>query len=146
MSHDSSDIDAALVAMLGADAQLLALCPNGAYVDQAPPKSTAFVIVSVLESSDEAVFGGRAIEDVLYVVKAVFKATQTNAKAAAARIDALLDDQRIGIGSPPTVAGYTFMSCARESRIRYIEVDADDASVLWHHRGGLYRVQMSINP
>lgn len=147
MSHDSSNIDNAIVAMLGADATLLSASPNGVYFDVAPEHSTRFVIVSLLESNDESVFGGRAYEEYLYLVKAVQRSTEPNTiKAAAARIDVLLDDQPLGVGSPLSVAGYTFMACFRESRIRQTEVDPNDASILWHHRGGLYRVQMCVNP
>lgn len=143
---DSSDIDQALVAMLGSDATLLSYCPNGAYWDEAPPNATAFVIVSLVDELDEAVFGGRAIEDHLYLVKAVARSTAgANIKAAAARIDALLEDQVIGLGSPIGVDGYTWMTCHRESRIRMTEVDDLDGTIRWQHRGGRYRVQMSVN-
>ena len=137
---DSSDIDAALMARLGSDAALVALCPNGVYADEAPPGATRFVIVSLVEETDEAVFGGRAIEDALYLVEARMLSTiaGANIKAAAARIDALLEDQ------PLTVAGYTGMACHRESRVRMTEVDEIDPSIRWYRRGGNYRVQMSV--
>ena len=137
---DSSDIDAALVVKLAADAALLALCPNGVYVDEAPPGSTRFVIVSLVEESDEGKFGGRAFEDALFQVEARMLSTVAgaNPKAAAARIDVLLEDQ------PLTVAGYTYMTLHRESRIRMTEVDEADPSIRWYRRGGNYRCQMSV--
>jgi hypothetical protein len=137
---DSSDIDSALVAKLGADAALLALCPNGVYVDEAPSGSTRFVIVSLVEAVDEATFDGRAIEDVLYLVEARMLSTVAgaNVKAAAARIDALLERQTL------VVAGYTGMTVHREERVRLTEVDDQDSSVRWFHRGGRYRVQMFV--
>lgn len=142
---DSSDIDEALVAMLGSDATLLSYCPNGVYWDEAPPGSKRFVIVSLVDELDEPVFGGRAIEDHLYLVKAVSLSTAgANLKEAAARIDALLEDQEVGIGSPLAVAGYTWMACYRERRIRFTEVDEDDPSLRWRHRGGEYRIQMTL--
>lgn len=145
MAADSSDIDAALVAMLGADSTLLSYCPNGVFWDEAPPGSTRFVIVSLRDEEDEAVFGGRAIEDHLYLVKAVALSTAgANLKEAAARIDALLENQPVGLGSPVSVAGYTWMACHRERRVRYTEVDDADPSLRWRHRGGEYRVQMSL--
>ena len=147
MSHDSSDIDAALVTKLGSDAALLALCPNGVYVDEAPQGMTKFVIVSLVDESDEAVFGGRAIEDALYLVEARMQSTAGgNIKAAAARIDALLEDQPLlAPGSPASnVAGYVWMTTYRESRVRQTEVDAVDPSFRWYRRGGNYRVQMSV--
>jgi hypothetical protein len=137
---DSSDIDNALVARLGADATLLALVPNGVYVDEAPAGSTRFVIVSLVDENDIPTFEGRAIEDALYLVEARMLSTVAgaNIKAAAARIDALLEDL------PLTVTGYTGMTVHRESRVRGTEVDAIDSSIRWYRRGGNYRVQMSL--
>jgi len=139
---DSSLIDNALIAKLGADATLLALVPNGIYADEAPPNSTRFVIVSLVEAVDEATFGRRAIEDALYLVEARILSTTTNAnaavKAAAARIDALLEDQTL------TASGYTWSTMHRESRIRLVEVDDADSTIRWFRRGGHYRVQMSV--
>lgn len=135
---DSSDIDNALIAKLAADATLLALCPNGVYWGESPPLSTRFVIVSFVDEHDEPMFGGRAFEDGTYLVKAVMRSDVAgDAKAAAARIDALLDQQ------PLTVTGYTVTSMRRESRVRHTEVDAVDQSIRWFHRGGHYQVVAS---
>jgi hypothetical protein len=145
---DSSDIDAALIAKLGSDATLLALCPNGVYRDEAPPGMTKFVIVSLVEEVDEAVFGKRGYEDALYLVEARMLSTAGgNIKAAAARIDVLLEDQPLlAPGSPASsVAGYTWMTMFRESRtFPNTEVDEIDPSLRWYRRGGNYRVQMSV--
>lgn len=136
---DSSDIDNALIAKLGADAALLALCPNGVYWDEAPPGSQRFVIVSLVDASDRAVFNRRAFEDALYQVEARMLSTAGgNIKAAAARIDALLEDQTL------TVTGYAWMTMFRESRLRGTEVDALDTAIRWYRRGGRYRVQMAL--
>jgi hypothetical protein len=136
---DSSAIDNALIAKLAADATLLSYCTNGVYWDEAPPGATKFVIVSLVDQIDEPNFGGRAYEDALYLVKAVALSTAgANIQAAAARIDALLEDQTL------TVSGYTHMVMHRESRVRITEVDEVDASIRWFHRGGHYRVQMSL--
>jgi hypothetical protein len=135
---DSSDIDNALVTKLAADATLLALCPNGVYVDEAPPGSTRFVIVSLVDENDEGIFGARAMEDGLYQVEAQMLTTAGgNIKAAAARIDALLEQGTL------TVAGYSVMALFRESRIRLTEVDAVDNSIRWLRRGGNYRLVVS---
>ena len=136
---DSSDIDNALVAKLGADATLLALAPNGVYVDEAPAGATRFVIVSLVDEADAGMFGGRAIEDALYQVEARMLSTVAgaNIKAAAARIDALLEQGTL------TVAGYSVMALFRESRIRMTEVDAIDTSIRWYRRGGNYRLVVS---
>lgn len=137
---DSSDIDNAVVARLGSDATLLALCPNGVYVDEAPPGATRFVIVSLVDEADVQQFGGRAYEDALYLVEARMLSTVSgaNIKAAAARIDVLLEDQSLA------AAGYTWMTCHRESRVRMTEVDDADTSLRWLRRGGNYRVEMSL--
>lgn len=146
MSHNSSDIDNALVAKLGADSTLLSLCPNGVFWDEAPPGSTRFVIVSLIDELDEAVFGGRAFEDALYLVEARMLSTAGgNINAAAARIDVLLDDQPLTIGSPAAqVTGYQHMATFRESRVRLTEVDEIDPSIRWLRRGGNYRCQMAL--
>jgi len=147
MSHDSSDIDAAIVAKLGADTTLLTLCPNGVYVDEAPPGATRFVIVSLVDEVDEPRFGGRAYEDALYLIEARMLSTAGgNIKAAAARIDVLLEDSPIlAPGSPVTgVTGYTWMTTYRESRVRLTEVDDVDPVLRWYRRGGNYRVQFSV--
>ena len=142
---DSAAIDAAIVAMLGSDQALLGYMPNGVYFGQAPPGSTRYVLVSLIDASDEAVFGGRAIEDYLFLIKAVELSTSVaNVRAAAARIDALLEDQEVGIGSPIAVAGYACMACYRERRVRFPERDEADPSLIWQHMGGEYRVQMSL--
>ena len=137
---DSSAIDNALLAVLGSDAALLALTPNGAYWDESPPGSTRFVIVSLVDEVDAQQFGSRSYEDALYAVEARMLSTVTgaNIKAAAARIDALLEDAVL------TVAGFKTMTVHRESRIRMTEVDDQDASIRWYRRGGQYRVQMSV--
>jgi len=136
---DSSEIDQALIQRLSSDTTLLGLMPNGVYWEIAPPGSKQFVIVSLLEESDEREFEARAFEDALYLVKAVELGTVTvkNIKAAAARIDVLLEEQVL------TVTGYAPMACYRETRIRATERDEVDASILWFHRGGHYRVVMS---
>lgn len=137
---DTSDIAAALIAKLGSDTALLALCPNGVYWDEAPHGSTRFVIVSFVTAVDLGVFQKRAIEDGLYFIEARMLSTVpgANIKAAAARIDALLEDQ------PLTVAGYTWMTTHREEPTRMTEIDAVDTSIRWFRRGGRYRVQMAL--
>lgn len=136
---DSSAIDNAIVAKLLADSTLTALMPDGVYWEEANAGSKRFVIVSLVDSVDEPVFGGRAYEDSLYLVKAVaLSTTGADIKAAAARIDTLLDEGTL------TITGYSFMTVHRESRIRITEVDDSDASIRWQHRGGHYRVQAAV--
>jgi hypothetical protein len=140
---DSSDIDAAVIAVLQNDATLKSLMPDGVFFGLAGASfatgknSTQFVLVSILANLDRAVFGGCAIESILYGVQAV--SLSGDSKGAAKRIHELLEDQ------PLTVAGYTFMSCAREQRIREPERDDVDPTIVWQHRGGMYRVEMSVD-
>lgn len=137
---DTSAIANAVIAKLGADATLLALVPNGVHWGEAPAGSTRFVIVSLADAHDIITFRGRTIESALFSVEArMLVSAGGNIQAAAARIDALLEDQ------PLTVAGYTWMSTLRESPSRPApEIDAVDTSIRWNRRGGMYRVEMSI--
>ena len=140
---DSSDIDNAIVAKLGADATLLALMPNGVYfVDKGPPPgSQRWVEVSLVTEDDVQMFQRRSHEVVRYQVKAIGLATlNPDMKAAAARIDALLNRGTL------SVSGYTLMVMQREMRVRYQEPNADDPTLRWYHRGAHYTVMMSLNP
>jgi hypothetical protein len=136
---NTSDIASALIAKLGSDAELLALCPNGVYWDQAPPGSTRFVIVSFIAAEDIGVFGRRAVEDGIYLVEARMLSTVTggNVNAAAARIDVLLEDQALA------VAGYAWSTMHRIEPTRLTEVDEIDPTIRWYRRGGHYRIEVS---
>lgn len=136
---DSSDIDAALVTKLQADATLATLMPGGVWMDEAPPGAQQFVIVHLEDEHDEPMFGGRAFEEALYLVEAreFSKVAVKNIKAAAARIDALLEQGTL------TIAGYGLARLARESRVRFPEPDSTDPSLRWERRGGFYRLVVS---
>lgn len=144
---DSSLIGNAIVTKLGADTTLLSYVPNGVYFDLAPPDMTRFVVVSLASAVDEQVFGGRAAEDGIYLVEARIRgdttAERTAAREAAARIDALLDPQPPNLPATLSVSGYALMTMHREEPIRLTERDDVDATILWHRRGGQYRVVMS---
>ena len=133
------DIDAALIALLEADAPLRALLPDGVSFDKARQNSQRFVVVSLVMEDDIPEFGRCAYEDALYLVKAVALGTDgATAELGAARIHELLEDQ------PLTVEGYGWMTMHRESRVRLKEPDAVDAALVWQHFGGNYRVQMAV--
>jgi hypothetical protein len=136
---DSGNIETALIAKLAGDATLSVLMTNGVHIDVAPKGSTKFVIVSLTTSTDEPALGSaRAYEDALYLVKAVaFSTSPASVKAAAARIDALLEQQ------PLTVTGFDHMVTRRVERVRYTEVDDVDADARWQHSGGRYQVMVS---
>ena len=132
---DSGELDKALVAKLGTDMTLLGYMTNGVYWDEAPQGSTKFVIVSLVSAEDVQQFGGRDHEDALYLVEArALSTASANVAAAAARIDALLDNGTL------TITGYNLMLLQREERIRMTEVDDVDPSIRWYRRGGHYRV------
>jgi hypothetical protein len=137
---DSAAVPAALLAALRADATLAGLMPDGVWLDLAPPGLERFVIVSLLDHRDVPTFEGRAIEDGLYLVKAVARATSADAvQAAAAAIDARLEDGDL------TIDGFVLMTMYREAVIDYLEtVNDDPAGVQYAHRGGRYRIQASI--
>lgn len=132
---DSSDIDSAIVNVLLNDATLHSLMPDGVYFDEASPGKTRFVIVTVVESPDIPMFNRRGFEDPLYRVTAVeLGSSGVNVKAAAARIDVLLEQQAL------TIPGYSHCMTRRENYVRATEVDDVDATIRWQHRGGEYRV------
>ena len=138
---DSGATDAAVVAALAADQTLAALMPDGVWLEEAPPGLSRYVIVSPVASVDTHQFGGRAFEDVTYLVKAVERSTSGGgARAAAARIDAVLEGGLLQLdGSPAT--GYGFVSMVREGQVGpVVEVDPVDPGIRWQHRGGFYRV------
>jgi hypothetical protein len=144
----SEDIDRALMAKLSSDAQLLALCPDNVWWDISPQGATRWVKVSLTSPRDEAVFGGRAFEDIVYLVVAVILTTAgSNANATAAqaaeRIEELLDEQVL------TVSGYTHMAMFRDPelpRVRVTERDGQNVSLLWYQRGIYVRVQQALVP
>jgi hypothetical protein len=138
---NSSDIDAALIARLS-DPALLAMAIHGIWFDEAPPGSTAFVILSLIDETDAAVFGGRAIEDALYAIEYRELKPPTgagHAKAAADLIDTLLEDCTL------VAAGYQTATVHRERRLRMTEKDEADPAIRWNRRGGHYRVTMSTD-
>jgi hypothetical protein len=134
---DSSAILNAVVARLGADPALLAQVPNGVYEDMGPPAATRFVIVSHIIGTDIAVLGqGRALEHTLLLIEARMRAMAGgDVRAAAARIDELLEDQ------PLIVPGYQVSAVYREEFIRGTEIDEIDPSIIWKRRGGRYRIE-----
>lgn len=134
---DSIEIDRGLLAHLSGDATLKSLLPDGVFWSVSAPGARQFALVSLVITLDVGSFDGRAVEDLVYMVKAVVLVgtAGSNAAAAAARIDELLEDGRWPI------VGYDLMSSARIERFRETEVDDADPSIRWYHWGGRYRVQ-----
>lgn len=140
---DSSLVDDALISKLINDGQLRSICPDGVWSDQAGEGKTRFVIVSLVEHGDVPVFEGRGYEDALYLVKAVIKNGTGDIKAACSRIDEILSGAD-GRGAIIEVPNFGELSVAREARIRYTEVDEEEPSIRWLHRGGRYRVHAAL--
>jgi hypothetical protein len=142
---DSSAIDRAVIGYLAGDTTLAGLMPGGVWYQVAPPSSQQFVIVSLVESVERIMFGGRAWESALYLAKAVEFSSPTvhhaNAREAGDRIDALLDPQPPAPPAPLTITGYGVMLLQREGRRVYDrEPMANDATLIWTHCGAMYRV------
>ena len=138
---DSSAVDNALVDKLRDDAALMALLPDGVYFGRADEGLTKFVVVTIATADDEHMFLGRAFEDINYLVKAVvLNDTDGVARAAAARIDELLDPQPPAPRATLNVEGYRLMTMRRIDRVRYPDPDPNDPSIVWQHRGGHYQV------
>lgn len=140
---DPSEIDAAVLAKLKANSDLLAWARDGVFFDFAKAGATKFVIVTQIIGEDEYAFGENdaAIQTNLYLVKAVEKVTtgkDTGVKLGAALIHAALQKQAL------TIDGYSHMATRRTERVRYAELD-DDTDERWQHRGGRYEVMASSN-
>jgi hypothetical protein len=137
----TKDVGNALIGKLGADAPLLALMPNGVYrQNRAPAGSTRLVEIAFVPSShDEPMFGGRAWEDLTFIVKAVERVRRDGGVSrvgdAAARIDALLEHGRL------TLAGYGVMVMRRTEYLEDTELDGTD--YVWEHCGGYYQVMVA---
>jgi hypothetical protein len=144
VAPDSWEIEESLLAMLQNDTTLKALAPDGVWIDLAAAGAKRFVIVSLIDPTDRGKFGGRAIEDNRYLVKAVGLSTVMSGsqiRQAAYRIDQLIHDQVM------TIDGYTFMDMARdenESRIRVRRADERDPGLTWLEGGAWYRIRVSI--
>lgn len=138
---DSSAIDNAVIGRLLADPSLAALMPDGVYYGHAGAGARRYVIVSLIGSIDESTFDGRAIEHALYLVKAVaLSTTGGDVQTAAARIDALLQDQFFAIAP-----GYDLMAAYRiGDRLREKELDDVDPDLVWNHRGATYRLDVAV--
>jgi len=101
--------------------------------------------VSQVLAADVDVFRQRAFEDALYLIEARALSTSGgDVRAAAARIDVLLDPQPPAAPASLTVAGYGLMGIKRIEFVRLRDFDDIDPSILWIRRGGRYRVQMAL--
>jgi hypothetical protein len=138
---DGSEVDEALVALLEGDAELAALMPDGVWFDVAEADATAFVLVRLVEHSDDYSFQpGRPQETATYLVQAVcLESTATaTARAAARRIHALL------MTGPLAIESYGCLAVLRQGRIRLTTYDPT-GDIRWQHRGGHYVITVQPN-
>jgi hypothetical protein len=137
---DSAAIGNALIGHLLADTALAALMPDGVYRDVARAGKTRYVIVSLVDSINQATYEGRAIESGLYLVKAVALKNAAAVEAAAARIDQLIEDQFWAIAP-----GLDLMAAYRVASIGTVtELDAVDPDLRWTHSGARYRLDVAV--
>jgi len=131
-------VDAALLALLRADAALLAVCPDGIQYAIADPAAQRFVLVDRFDHSvDLRMFGAANGEAFVYLVKAVLpESRSSNAREAARLIRARLD------GSQALAAdGYALMAPIAEiESIRLVEVDESNPERRVQHWGGQYSI------
>lgn len=151
MPRDRYAISAAVCARLAGDATLAALMSGGVWLNRAPAGLIRYVLVTFAQGTDDrfATFGApgdrRGIEEDVYAIRAcelnqpnVISPTAT--KNAAARIDALLEDQ------PLTITGYVCGEIRRLRPIEFADVDSVDKSITWQYRGGEYRIRATPLP
>jgi hypothetical protein len=136
---DYGAVDGAVVSVLLADAALMAIAPDGVFIDISPSGSTRFVIVSRVPEADMGrMFGADAYAQLSYLVKVVDKNTSgTKAVQGAARIDAVL------VGQPLPLTGYQHMQTELDDPVRFVETDDDEPDTRWQHAGGRYAVWVS---
>jgi hypothetical protein len=133
---DVEELSNALHDALAADATLIAaLSAVTAIYESLAKKGVAlpYCIYSFQGGGDENLIPSRMLNEV-WLVKGVARSLSVS-KTIATAIDAVLHDQTL------TVSGWTNFWTARESPIRYVEVDDDGKPT--YHRGGLYRIRLS---
>ena len=135
-----ADVDAALLAKLGADATLMAYLPDGVWRDMAPAPATRFCIVQTVLHADVEAFKAPLFEVYHYRVTArALQTTGVDVNGAAFRIHALLQDADLG-----PIPGAVHMQTLRVDRVGpYVEVDAFDRDVRWQVAGAEYEIHIS---
>ncbi|MGE0363369.1 MAG: DUF3168 domain-containing protein [Vicinamibacterales bacterium] len=130
----SAVVDAALVALLQADATLAGLAPGGVYPEMAPEQNSTPYVVVILETHEDVQEENRpAYEQATYLVVAIDKADDAAAaNAAYGQVHAALTAATLA------PSGYHTMDLVRTGRMRQAE---RDGSVIWRYVGGRYRWQ-----
>ncbi len=138
-------IDTGLYTVLNADVgtamgtvsgSLRALGATGVYRWVAPQTATMpFVVFNEMAGTNEWTFADSPWRSTLYQVKAVGIGHSGSAIVSMSdRFDTLLNDK------PLSLSGHTCQRIRRESDIEYAE---ESEGVLYHHVGGLYRIDFS---
>lgn len=138
--RDSSAVMNSVIALLGADATLLGLMPNGVYEDLAAPGSTRFVIVSQVDADDEGILLGGMEHHWIEIEARALSTTRGDVRAAAVRVDELLEPDTGR--STLAIQGYKVIDIEREKPLRHREGDEVDAAIQWVRRGGQYRIDV----
>jgi hypothetical protein len=125
------ELEAALYAKLAGDATLSGLAPGGVWRGVAPVGTTGvFVAFAQVSGVDAYTLKDRATTTYNYLIKAIGPGeSATPAWNAAARIDALLNDQ------PLTLSAGSVMSVRRERAMTMTETDGGEQ---YQHAGGYY--------
>jgi hypothetical protein len=129
-------IEQALVTVLAADAQLVALGVTGVWRGKAPEGSTYPLIVFSKASGERAyLLGKHKRRELVYMVKAIgLGDDQTAAGAIDERVDALLTFQ------PLNLSPHSWEATTREADIDFPE---SSDGVTFQHVGGTYRVRVT---
>ena len=142
MASDTGTVDAAVIAVLAADAALTALCPDGVWYGVAGQGAKAFVLVDRAQHEiDHNVFGDADVlgESFVFEVTAVIPETSPEkARQAGARIRALLDGN-----DTLAPAGFALQKPVVEIvSVHYPEPDPNNPDRVVQHWGGHYDVQL----
>jgi len=129
-----------LIAVLSADAALMAIATDGVFFNVGPSSAQRFVVLALPGTTDTEMFGGVAFETAHYEIKSVIMNGSSDDSAHAA---SLIDADLVGLESrlaPAALVSHGLVLVQREQRIRYTETDPKAVDVRWQHRGGLYEV------
>lgn len=135
--HELSRAEKWLYQALVGDAQLAAVVSSRVYAYLAPEKATfPFVLFSFQGGADKQGVGtARVLARPIYQIKVVGRDEVSDAiQTAADRIDEV-----IGKAVRQVVDSYVF-TARRISPVAYVEPDKNSGRV-FHHRGGLYRIE-----
>jgi hypothetical protein len=126
----------ALYARLAGDSTLTSLGCTGIYYVTAPQTASApYLTIQLADSNDTRVFGAKATEREVWVVKGWDHGnSHKRATQMVERVDALLDEYDLVVG------GGTAMCCRRLGRLP--DLTEDDNGVLYRQAGARYEIEV----